>query len=208
MKEHVYRFVGAVFLTILALLGIGAFFHILVTLPLGDKAPEWLGTIGTWVGGVGTVIAIFASLHLFKKQREQLIQQAVDDRLLAQIRVVHSIEGMIMYAMGVINIYAEQVENGQTPEGMESMLEWLQEVRQNLFRFIEPGTAGWLTHALTRCTKYISEAIPQIQMEPTPERIKKLRHLVSQLGEEHIRIWGRMNMLRQDGERRGMRTSD
>lgn len=52
MKEHVSRFIGVVLLTILALLGLGAAIHIMVTLPLAGKGPEWVGAIGT----VGTLI--------------------------------------------------------------------------------------------------------------------------------------------------------
>lgn len=55
MKEQVLRFVGAVLLTILAVLGVGAILHILVTLPFEGKGPEWvtaLGTIGTLIGTI------------------------------------------------------------------------------------------------------------------------------------------------------------
>lgn len=55
MKEHVFRFVGAVFLTVLALLGVGAALHILVTLPFDGKGPEWVGAIGTVATLIGTI---------------------------------------------------------------------------------------------------------------------------------------------------------
>jgi hypothetical protein len=47
MKEQVLRFIGAVFLTILALLGLAAGLHVLMTLPFDGKGPEWAGAIGT-----------------------------------------------------------------------------------------------------------------------------------------------------------------
>jgi hypothetical protein len=55
MREHVLRFIGTVFLTILALLGIGAALHIVVTLPLEGKGPEWIGAIGTVATLIGTI---------------------------------------------------------------------------------------------------------------------------------------------------------
>lgn len=55
MKEHVLRFIAAVFLTILALMGIGAVLHILLTLPWEGKGPEWVGAIGTVATLIGTI---------------------------------------------------------------------------------------------------------------------------------------------------------
>lgn len=53
MREVVLRSVGAVAITLVGLLGIAAFLHILVTLPFPDnKGAEWVGAIGT----VGTLI--------------------------------------------------------------------------------------------------------------------------------------------------------
>ena len=40
MKAQVYRFIGAVFLTIIALLGVGAGLHVLMTLPFEGKGAE------------------------------------------------------------------------------------------------------------------------------------------------------------------------
>jgi hypothetical protein len=70
MREHVLRFIGAVFLTILALLGIGAVLHILVTLPFEGKGPEWVGAIGT----VATLILTIwlATESERKRKREEL----------------------------------------------------------------------------------------------------------------------------------------
>jgi hypothetical protein len=55
MKEQVLRFIGAVFLTILAMLGIGAALHIFLTLPWEGKGPEWAGAIGTVATLIGTI---------------------------------------------------------------------------------------------------------------------------------------------------------
>lgn len=55
MKEQVYRLIGAVFLTILALIGIAAILHILMTLPWEGKGPEWVGAIGTVATLIGTI---------------------------------------------------------------------------------------------------------------------------------------------------------
>lgn len=70
MKEQVLRFIGAVFLTILALLGIGAVLHILVTLPLGGKGPEWIAAIGTVATLIGTIWLALGGDR--KRKREQL----------------------------------------------------------------------------------------------------------------------------------------
>jgi hypothetical protein len=91
MKEHVFRFIGAVFLTILALLGIGAVLHILVTLPLEGKGPEW-------IGAAGTVATLFWAVWLAtgesrKRRRDELLLARLHGASMV-LRLVHA-EAMV-----------------------------------------------------------------------------------------------------------------
>jgi hypothetical protein len=70
MREHVFRFIGAVFLMILALLGIGAVLHILITLPWEGKGPEWVGAIGTVATLIGTIWLAMSGER--KRKRDEL----------------------------------------------------------------------------------------------------------------------------------------
>lgn len=70
MKTYLLQIIGAIFLTILALMGLGAALHVFLTLPMGPKGPEWVAAIGT----VGTLIGTIwiATAQARAKRREQL----------------------------------------------------------------------------------------------------------------------------------------
>lgn len=76
MKEDVYRFIGCVFLTILALLGIGAVLHIMSTLPFGEK-------LATWLGPIGTIATLLLTIRLATAQARTKKQEQIDAALLA-----------------------------------------------------------------------------------------------------------------------------
>lgn len=69
MKEQVYRFIGAVLLTIIALLGVGAGLHVLMTLPFEGKGAEWVGAIGTVGTLIGTII--LARQETVRRRRQE-----------------------------------------------------------------------------------------------------------------------------------------
>ena len=72
MKEQVLRFIGAVFLTILALLGLGAGLHVLMTLPFDGKGPEWVGAIGT-VAALAWAIWLATAETRHRQQAERVM---------------------------------------------------------------------------------------------------------------------------------------
>lgn len=69
MKDVVLQFVSAVFLTILAFLGLGAAVHIFVTLPFGEKGPEWVGAIGAVGALIGTIV--LARQETVRRRRQE-----------------------------------------------------------------------------------------------------------------------------------------
>lgn len=52
MNRDVYRFLGFILVTVITLIGVAAFFHLVLLLPIEGKEPEWIGAIGT----VGTLL--------------------------------------------------------------------------------------------------------------------------------------------------------
>lgn len=71
MRHDLYRIIGFVLVTIVGLLGIAAFMHVLVTLPFQGKGPEWVGAIGT----IGTLIGTIwlATSETRQRNRERLL---------------------------------------------------------------------------------------------------------------------------------------
>lgn len=95
MKEDVYRFAGAVFLTILALLGIGAVLHILVTLPFDGKGPEWVGAIGTVATLIGTIWLATIETRRRRAEAHDLATLAASSIVLRAIRLNSAIRNSI-----------------------------------------------------------------------------------------------------------------
>jgi hypothetical protein len=95
MKEHVLRFVGSVCLTILALIGIGAVLHILLTLPFEGKGPEWVGAIGTVATLIGTIWLATAERRRQTKQEADLAMLAAGSIFLKLARMAGAMKLVI-----------------------------------------------------------------------------------------------------------------
>lgn len=78
MRHDLYRLIGVILATIVGLLGVAAFLHVLVTLPLKGKEAEWVGSIGT----VGTLIG---TIWLATAERRDEHKRAKDRAYVAAI---------------------------------------------------------------------------------------------------------------------------
>jgi hypothetical protein len=118
MKEQVLRFIGAVFLTILALLGIGAALHILVTLPFEGKGPEWVGAIGTVATLIGTIV--LANTQNREKTKSDLTLARLHAASMV-LRLVHA-QAVVAEVCRMLDL-ARQIEMG--PEHLTQMMDKL-----------------------------------------------------------------------------------